>query len=188
MIFGSVSTFTECSGPRKMKCSENTPACGASVHGANASVPSRRCGAGVAAPAAFEIMTRGRFLAVRPEAGTFKGSKYEFLADRLCGDQVDELLASGDVVADRLPVDAEEVHAEDERLECLGGDPATGVAEDLGVAVLEPEHAQRVDARVHAGHDRDTRVGDAVEAGEVEVVREVAVGGEQVVEAHADRR
>ena len=36
----------------------------------------------------------------------------------------------------------------------------------------EAEHPQRVDPRVHAGHDRDAGVRDAVEAAEVEVVGE----------------
>ena len=58
----------------------------------------------------------------------------------------------------------QQVDAEHERLEGLRGHPATGVAEDLGVAGLEPEHPQRVDARVHAGDDGDAGMGDAVEA------------------------
>ncbi len=87
---------------------------------------------------------------------------------------------------DQDPVDAEQVHAEDERLEGRRGDPAAGVAEDLRVAVLEPEHPERVDPRVHAGHDRDAGVGDAVEAAEVEVGGELPVGGEQVVEVAGD--
>ena len=41
---------------------------------------------------------------------------------------------------------------------------------------------QRVDAGVHAGHDRDAGVGDAVEAAEREGLGERAVGREQVVE------
>jgi len=83
---------------------------------------------------------------------------------------------------DQDPLDAEQVHAEHQRLQGGVGDPAAGVAEDLGVAVHEPEHPQRVDPRVHAGHQRDPGVGDAVEAAEREVVREEPVGGEQVVE------
>ena len=63
-----------------------------------------------------------------------------------------------------------------------GGDPAAGVAEDLGVAGLEAEHPQRVDPGVHAGDDRDAGVRDAVEAAEVEVRGELPVRGQQVVE------
>ena len=83
---------------------------------------------------------------------------------------------------DQDALDAEQVDAEHQRLERLGRDPAAGVAEDLGVAGLQPDHPQRVDPGVHAGHDRDAGVRDAVEAGQLEAGGEVAVGGEQVVE------
>jgi hypothetical protein len=43
-------------------------------------------------------------------------------------------------------LDVEQVHPQHEGLERLRGHAGTRVAEDLGVAVLEPEHAQRVDA------------------------------------------
>ena len=61
----------------------------------------------------------------------------------------------------------EQVHAQHQRLQRGVGHPAAGVAEDLGVAGLEAEHAQRVDPGVHAGHDGDAGVGDAVEPAEV---------------------
>ena len=83
-------------------------------------------------------------------------------------------------------VDAEQVHAEDERLEGVGVDPAAGVAEDLGVAGREAEQPQRVDPRVHAGDDGDAGVGDAVEPAGRELGRRVApVGLEEVVESLA---
>src|SRR3954447_19543641 len=41
---------------------------------------------------------------------------------------------------DQDALDAQQVYAEDEGLEGLGGDPAAGVAEDLGVAEPEAEH------------------------------------------------
>ena len=59
------------------------------------------------------------------------------------------------------------------------GDAAAGVAEDLGVAVPETEHGQRHDAGVHAGHDRDAGMGDAVEAALVEGLGVRRVGGER---------
>ena len=82
----------------------------------------------------------------------------------------------------RIRAYAEQVDAEHQRLERGLGDPATRVAEDLGVARLQAEHPQRVDPGVHAGHDRHARVGDAVEPAELEGLGEGAVGGDQVVE------
>ena len=35
------------------------------------------------------------------------------------------------------------------------GDHAPGVADDVGVALFEPEQRLRIEARVHAGDDRD---------------------------------
>jgi hypothetical protein len=83
---------------------------------------------------------------------------------------------------DQDPFDAEQVHAEHQRLQGGVGHATAGIAEDLGVTGLEPEHPQRIDPRVHAGHDCDPGVGDAVEAAQREVLREELVGGEQVVE------
>ena len=83
---------------------------------------------------------------------------------------------------DQDPLHAEQVDAEHQRLEGGGGHPAARVAEDLGVAGLEAEHPQRVDPRVHAGHDGDAGVGHAVEAAQVEVGGELAVRRDQVVE------
>ena len=62
------------------------------------------------------------------------------------------------------PVDAEQVHGEHQGLEGEVVDAAAGVAQDLGVARDEAEHAERVDAGVHAGDDGDAASGDAVEA------------------------
>ena len=45
-----------------------------------------------------------------------------------------------------------------------------------------PQHPERVDPRVHAGDQGDAGVRDAVEAAELEVVAEVAVGSQEVVE------
>ena len=59
---------------------------------------------------------------------------------------------------DEDPVDAEQVDAQHERLQRLGRHPAARVAEDLRVPVPEPQHGQRHDPGVHAGHDRDARV------------------------------
>lgn len=81
---------------------------------------------------------------------------------------------------------AEQVHAEDQRFERLRGDAPAGVAEDLGVAVLQAEHGERVDPRVHAGDHRDPGVCHAVEATELEVRGKGAVGVHEIVEiAHA---
>jgi hypothetical protein len=82
---------------------------------------------------------------------------------------------------DQDSADAEQVHAQHERLQGRVGDPATGVAEDLGIPVVQPEHAQRVDARVHAGDDRDAGVRDAVEVPELEAARELLVGQDEIV-------
>ena len=75
---------------------------------------------------------------------------------------------------DEDALDVEQVHAEDEGLERGRGHATAGVAEDLGVTGGEAEHAERVDARVHAGHDGDAAVGDAVEAAERERLGEAA--------------
>ena len=48
-----------------------------------------------------------------------------------------------------------------------------------------PEHPQWGDPRVHAGDDRDAGMGDAVEPGEVEGLRELLVRVQQVVEGVA---
>lgn len=78
--------------------------------------------------------------------------------------------------------DVEQVCAEDERLEGLRRDASARVAEDLGVAGLQADHGERVDARVHAGDDGDARVRDAVEARQVEGLGVGAVRLEEVVE------
>jgi len=83
---------------------------------------------------------------------------------------------------DQDPLHVEQVGAEDEGLHRGDRDAATRVPEDLGVAGLEAEHAQRVDAAVHARHDGHSRAGDAVEPGELEVGGVVGVGGQEVVE------
>ena len=57
-----------------------------------------------------------------------------------------------------------------------------GLRKILASPALQSEHAQRIDARIHAGHDGDAGVGHAVEPAEVERLREDPVGGEQVVE------
>ena len=91
----------------------------------------------------------------------------------------------------RIRLDVEQVDAEHERLEGLLGHAAARVAEDLRVARLEADHGQRGEPGVHARDDRDTGVRDAVEAGHVEVVGILAVGGQEVVElvlAHGPER
>ena len=62
-----------------------------------------------------------------------------------------------------------------------------GLRKILASPGLQPEHPQRVDAGVHAGHDRDAGVGDAVRAAEVEVGGELPVGGDQVIEVEPRR-
>jgi hypothetical protein len=89
---------------------------------------------------------------------------------------------AGGVRDDQDPVDAEQVHAQHERLHGLLVDPTTGVAEDLGVARLQAQEAERVDARVHAGHDGHTGLRDTIEAGEREVGGVRLVGSEKIVE------
>ena len=86
---------------------------------------------------------------------------------------------------DQHPVDAEQVHPENDRLQGGVGDAAAGVAEDLGVTRRQADHPQRVDPGVHAGHHRDARVGDPVEPLQGEVLGECPVRGEQVVEGVA---
>ena len=99
-----------------------------------------------------------------------------------------EAIGAPGVRDDEDALHVEEVHAEHERLEGGVGDPATGVAEDLGVARLQADQPERVDPRVHAGDDRDPGVRDTVEPGEGEVVGELAVRREQVVEPGGEGR
>ena len=62
------------------------------------------------------------------------------------------------------------------------GDAGSGVADDLGVPRLEPEHGKGVDAGVDAGQHREAFGGGAAEAGVVEGGAVVLVGLEEVVE------
>ena len=71
---------------------------------------------------------------------------------------------------DQDPAYLEQRDAQHQRDQGSVGHAAAGVAQDLGVAGLEPDHPQRVDPGVHAGHDRDARMGDPVEAREREVL------------------
>jgi hypothetical protein len=90
---------------------------------------------------------------------------------------------------DQDPLDTEQVHAEHQGLECGARDPAPRVAEDLGVAMVQSEHAQRIDPRVHAGDDRHAGVCHTVEAAEIELGRELLVCCDQVFEVfHARNR
>ncbi len=89
---------------------------------------------------------------------------------------------------DQDPLHAEHMYAEHERVQRGLRHATTGVAEDLRVARLEAEHAQRDDARVHAGDDRDTGVGDAVETAQFEGIGKPHVRCQQVVELTSHAR
>ena len=82
---------------------------------------------------------------------------------------------------DEDPIDVQQVHTEDAADQRVRSDPAAGGAEDLRLPHVQPEHLQRLQARVHAGHDGDAGVGDAVEV--ARRLRGVAaIRSEQVVE------
>ena len=68
-------------------------------------------------------------------------------------------------------LDAEQVPREHERRQDVVGDARAGVAEDLRVAGLEPEHRERVDPRVDAGQHGEAAGRAPVEAGRGEVAR-----------------
>jgi hypothetical protein len=75
---------------------------------------------------------------------------------------------------------AEQPLADGQRADLVVGDHATGVADDVCLALVEAEHAVDVDPRVHAGDDGDAlRRRQGERAGEVRGV--VGVVGEQVV-------
>jgi hypothetical protein len=50
---------------------------------------------------------------------------------------------------------AEQALGDRQRADLVVGDHAAGVADDVRIALVEPQDAQRVDPGVHAGHDRD---------------------------------
>ena len=79
--------------------------------------------------------------------------------------------------------------AEHQRPQHVVGHPGAGVAQDLGVAGLQPEHPQRVDPGVHAGQHGQPAGGGASQRGQREAVGEPLVGrqhvGEGVVGRHA---
>ena len=83
---------------------------------------------------------------------------------------------------DQNPVHAEQVHAHHERVQRSLSHPPTWIAEDLRIARLEAEHAERVEPRVHASNDRDPCVGDAVEPTQREGRGERPVRRQQIVE------
>ena len=56
-------------------------------------------------------------------------------------------------------VGVHDVHRQDERPQRVVGDPPAGVAQDVGVADLEVEHAEHVEPRVHAGDDHQPLAG-----------------------------
>ncbi len=66
--------------------------------------------------------------------------------------------AAAGVVDDHHRPGPQEALGEQERPEDVVGDDAAGVAQDVGVARLQPEHAGRVDAGVHAGQDGDAEL------------------------------
>ena len=69
---------------------------------------------------------------------------------------------------DQDPLDAQQVHSQHHGVQGRAADVPTGIAEDLRIAGLEPEHPERVDARVHAGDHGDAGVRNTVESGQVE--------------------
>ena len=62
------------------------------------------------------------------------------------------------------------------------GDPGPGVADDLGVAGLEAQHAQGVDARVDAGDHGELAGGPAGHARVTELLLVLPVRFEKIVE------
>jgi hypothetical protein len=84
---------------------------------------------------------------------------------------------------DQDPVDTEDVHREDQRLEGSRRDPTARVAEYLGVPGLEAHHLERSDAGVHTGNDGDPGMGNPIEAAQLKIGCELSVRGEKVVEA-----
>ena len=50
---------------------------------------------------------------------------------------------------------AEQTLREHERTQHVVGREAAGIAQDMGLARIQSEDAKRIDARVHAGHDRN---------------------------------
>jgi hypothetical protein len=82
-------------------------------------------------------------------------------------------------------VDAEQVRRDHERRQDLVGDARAGIAKDLRVARLEPEHRERVDPRVDAGQDGEPARRASVEAGPLEGLRVGRVRAQQVCERAA---
>ena len=83
---------------------------------------------------------------------------------------------------DHRAVDAEEVRREHERAQHVVGHTGAGVAQDLRVARLQPEHRQRLDPRVHAGQDGESPGRHRLEPRKSEVLRVGVVGRQHVVE------
>ena len=98
------------------------------------------------------------------------GSKPSGLAPGRLPDRRDELGVVGGgelavrVLDDRDPRDPQGRRREGEAPLHVVGDAGAGVAEDLGVAGLEPEHGERIDPRVDARHDGERPCGPRPES------------------------
>ena len=81
--------------------------------------------------------------------------------DAVVGELLAEVVLGGVAEAAALVHDHDDVLGAQQALGCaegahgVVGDEATGVADDVGVAALEAEHREEVDARVHAGQHGD---------------------------------
>ena len=68
-----------------------------------------------------------------------------------------------------------------ERADRIVGDQAAGVANQMGVAALEPEHRKQVDARVHTGEHRHFALRPWAEPGRCELLGARSGDGEHVI-------
>jgi hypothetical protein len=78
-------------------------------------------------------------------------------------------------------VDAEDVGRQRQAAQHVVGDPAAGVADHMGLAEVQPEGGEDVDAGVHAGDDGEVAARSGI--GDVGPRRGVAgVGGDEAVD------
>ena len=70
---------------------------------------------------------------------------------------------------------------ETQRADHIVGDHATGISDDVGLAVAETQHGENVHARVHTGHDCHVAGRAHLQEVAVECLGEAAVAGDQFV-------
>ena len=71
---------------------------------------------------------------------------------------------------------------EDQRSQCVAGDPPAGIADDLGIAGPEPQNGEGIHPGVHAGHQGQSFGRPSRHSGTVEIRSEPTVLVQQVVE------